>query len=108
MLRRDPAIISPGPTKTQTGVQAQLKIKLHVAGRVYECGNSDKCTSFFSSASHVTDSAGRQVHVTTEKQTEEESRRYASRLPESQREERGRLRARLRCTEKERKEVRTV
>ncbi len=55
-----------------------------MAGGVYKCENSDKCTSFLSGASHVADSALRQVHVTAEKQTERE--RESHRQAESQRE----------------------
>ena len=51
-----------------------------MAGRVYKCENSDKCTSFLSGASHVADSALIQVHVTAEKQTENEGESHADRL----------------------------
>lgn len=60
--------------------EAGVKIKQHVAGRVYKCENSDKCTSFLSGASHVADSALRQVHVTAEKQTEKERESRTDRL----------------------------
>lgn len=71
--------------ETETGVKTQREIKQHVAGRVYKGENSDKCTSFLSSTSHVADSALRQVHVTVEKQTE----RVTLRPAESQWEKEG-------------------